>query len=753
MPIYTSGTHAEGWDDSGLPKSVREYLAYGAEPGNRDNALFAAACQFRDAGFSEADATPPLVARAIADGLNETTARRKIRSAYSKGQREPAAAANAPTHTQPSTEKTASSAQSGATVSHLPAPMADGFRVLLETAFQKGERVSIGRGTRGSDGELQIDYGDTRSRNSWLKAGPPQYPEGTFIRINPMKYRGAKDDEVTTWRHALVEFDSGDKENHYALLIESGLPITAIINSGDRGLHAWIRVDAANRVEYDQRVETVYALFKDKGSFDPKNKNPSRYSRLPGGNRMVYRNGKANGSAPQELLAIKVGSVSWAQYVKDQSPTDDDLEELTRKRRFYYEQMQQPMPAPMNQAAYYGKAGEIVDIIRTAGTEACPESLLIQFLIAYGNLVGRNPYRHQGATHHLNEFGALVGESGTGCKGTSWNALYDLLELLDSDWLDNRVQSGFPSGEGIITSIKDPRTRLFRGKWITEPGEKDKRLLILEEEFSQILVAAEREGNNISIVLRNAWDGRKVLAAKGKNDPCKATGGHVSLIAHITPRELRKRLSDIDMTNGFANRIIWIAVAGIGDVPIPPRIDWRTQHPHLLQDLGDIITNFQTRPASGMDWSSEARILWNQYHRNQKNRKFSGLIEPILRRSIAHVLRLSMIYAILDNSNLIGTDHLQAAMAVIDYSERSIQWCFGQKTGDQKADQIFWELERTPEGLTKTEIFKICRHHTATELNMKLAILRDSGLADLSFERTSHSDKPIERWYSTRYLK
>jgi hypothetical protein len=40
MPIYTTGTHAEGWDDSGLPKSLREYLALGAEQGNRDNAWF-----------------------------------------------------------------------------------------------------------------------------------------------------------------------------------------------------------------------------------------------------------------------------------------------------------------------------------------------------------------------------------------------------------------------------------------------------------------------------------------------------------------------------------------------------------------------------------------------------------------------------------------------------------------------------------------------------------------------------------------
>src|SRR6516165_2491842 len=90
MPIYTTGTHSNSWDDSGLPKSLREYLANGAEVGNRDNALFAAACQFRDAGYSQSEAEGPLIARAVADGLSEKVARLKVKSAYKKAPREPA---------------------------------------------------------------------------------------------------------------------------------------------------------------------------------------------------------------------------------------------------------------------------------------------------------------------------------------------------------------------------------------------------------------------------------------------------------------------------------------------------------------------------------------------------------------------------------------------------------------------------------------------------------------------------------------
>ena len=86
-PQYTTGTHSASWDSSGLPKSLREYLAVGAEVGNRDNALFKAACQARDAGLSQNEAKTLLVGRAIADGLSEKVAKSKIRSAYNRAAR------------------------------------------------------------------------------------------------------------------------------------------------------------------------------------------------------------------------------------------------------------------------------------------------------------------------------------------------------------------------------------------------------------------------------------------------------------------------------------------------------------------------------------------------------------------------------------------------------------------------------------------------------------------------------------------
>ena len=87
---------------------------------------------------------------------------------------------------------------------------------------------------------------------------------------------------------------------------------------------------------------------------------------------------------------------------------------------------------------------------------------------------------------------------------------------------------------------------------IIDQGVKDKRLLVTEAEFAGTLSVMERSGNNLSPNIRHAWDG--LLLQTMTKTPLKATGAHISVVAHITKDELRARLTRTDMCNGFANR-------------------------------------------------------------------------------------------------------------------------------------------------------------------------------------------------------
>src|SRR5262245_50515346 len=71
-------------------------------------------------------------------------------------------------------------------------------------------------------------------------------------------------------------------------------------------------------------------------------------------------------------------------------------------------------PAPPDEVAFYGLAGEIVRRIEPH-TEADPAALLFQFLVAFGNLIGHDHYIvADGTRHSLNLDGVLVGQSSKG---------------------------------------------------------------------------------------------------------------------------------------------------------------------------------------------------------------------------------------------------------------------------------------------------------------------------------------------------
>jgi hypothetical protein len=77
-----------------LPRVTLDYLAHGATDGTRNNALFDAACQFRDAGYTQAEAEAQLVPRYVADGNGENPSSREregratITSAYKRTARD-----------------------------------------------------------------------------------------------------------------------------------------------------------------------------------------------------------------------------------------------------------------------------------------------------------------------------------------------------------------------------------------------------------------------------------------------------------------------------------------------------------------------------------------------------------------------------------------------------------------------------------------------------------------------------------------
>ena len=308
-----------------LPQGTLDYLAHGAPAGQRNAALFAAACQFRDAALPLEEAEGQLMARAIADGLSEPEARTAIRSAFAHIPRQPVQPGGVHVPQRPSGPTRVAPKPAPVPPPEpvpLPEPMASGFLQLLETCFRPGEFVAIAPAQENEAGEIAPSRGVTLTREEWqtkvkAKGGIERCfgtKLGLFIRLNPMREGGAKNDDVTSFRHVLVEFDRDDagapvpKEEQHGALLASGLPISALIDSGNKSLHAWVRVDAGDAREYARRVDLIWGLFEAQ-ALDKQNRNPSRLSRCPDGRRTVNDEVRI-----QKLLALNLGAKSWSEW-------------------------------------------------------------------------------------------------------------------------------------------------------------------------------------------------------------------------------------------------------------------------------------------------------------------------------------------------------------------------------------------------------------------------------------------------------
>ena len=111
-----------------------------------------------------------------------------------------------------------------------------------------------------------------------------------------------------------------------------------------------------------------------------------------------------------------------------------------------------------------------------------------------------------------------------------------------------------------------------------------------------------------------------------------------------------------------------------------------------------------------------------------------------------------MLYALLDRSEVIRRDHLEAALSLWRYCEESARHIFGDALGNPVADEILRALRDNPGGLTRTQINELfARNRKAGELDRALRVLLQHGFASSQTETTG--GRPIERWFAKRRAK
>lgn len=369
-------------------------------------------------------------------------------------------------------------------------------------------------------------------------------------------------------------------------------------------------------------------------------------------------------------------------------------------------------PEPMGKAAMHGLLGDIIGTIEPH-TEADPAALTLQFLCAYGNVAGRHAhFKVEADRHYPNLFVALVGKSARGRKGTSWGYVMEMLRHVDKPWTKERVQPGLSTGEGLIQAIADNRL---------DPEAADKRLMVVETEFSNVLRVMIRPFNTLSTTLRPAWDG-STLQVMTRESPLRASGAHISIIAHTTQYDLDRYLNRTDISNGFGNRWLWgclerskLLPNGGGGIPTKLMSD-------LTQRFKDSVDFAKHQKEVGL--STNASRLWDRTY-PRLTADSPGLLGAVTSRAEAQVRRLALIYALLDQSPKVRAKHLHAALEVWRFCEDSARFIFAGRSAVTLEDKILAILRREEMGLTRTQISKALQHHApSAEITRALDELR-----------------------------
>ncbi len=395
----------------------------------------------------------------------------------------------------------------------------------------------------------------------------------------------------------------------------------------------------------------------------------------------------------------------------------------------------------LDEAAFRGLAGEVVRAI-DPHTDADPAAVLVSLLVAFGSAVGDGPHVVVGATHHpAREYVAVVGDTAVARKGESWSPVRRLMARAAPEWADSRVQGGLSSGEGVIASCRDAVEEVD-GKTgeqrTTDAGIADKRLLVVEPELARTLRVLKRDGSTLSAILRDAWDsGSLRVMTKAQ---LRATGTHVCVIGHITETELTRELDESSIGNGFANRFLWIAVRRSKLLPEPEPFD------------GALVDRLASKVAAAISFGrgleavprdDEAQQVWGRVYPSLTAAK-PGLLGAVLSRAEAHAVRLSLIYALLDHSAVIRREHLESALAVVDFAEASARHIFGDRLGDPVADTVFAALADGRE-LTRNAIRDLFgRHASASRITGALEQLAGSG--QVVMEPRETGGRPAEVW-------
>lgn len=150
---------------------------------------------------------------------------------------------------------------------------------------------------------IDANYADLKAiKESELEYAPENH---THFKVNA---GGAKAEDIKDYRYTLIECDSiADLKIQGAYIRKIGFPVASLTWSGNKSLHAVVKVEADSHEEYKRRVELLHEVCQSVGFKIDKTKDCCRFTRLAGATN--NSTGKT-----QRLLEVNTGARDWNEW-------------------------------------------------------------------------------------------------------------------------------------------------------------------------------------------------------------------------------------------------------------------------------------------------------------------------------------------------------------------------------------------------------------------------------------------------------
>ena len=196
-----------------------------------------------------------------------------------------------------------------------------------------------------------------------------------------------------------------------------------------------------------------------------------------------------------------------------------------------------------------------------------------------------------------------------------------------------------------------------------------------------------------------------------------------------------------EAANGFLNRYLLLMVRRSKLLPEGGRIDEVNWEPLLRKAsrrdrrrADAVAGSASTSLPGGAGGSSTPR--WPTQ---------AGLAGAVCARAEAHVVRLALLYALLDQADKIGLAHLEAALGLWEYAAASARWVFGDWLGDPLADEIYRALLDEPDGLTRSQVRDLFSRNRRSK-DIGQALERVAATGRVHAKRQRQRGRPAELW-------